>query len=61
MGNQIEELKQRREICNLANSIISSIQTALDKFANGSEVEYGYLREKLNKLNTLVENEVKNG
>jgi hypothetical protein len=55
----IEQLKERQEIVNQATGFINSIVVALVKFGQGSEVKYGYLREKLNKLNTLMEQDIK--
>jgi hypothetical protein len=54
-----EALKERQEIVNFAIELINSMVVALVKFGHGSDVEYGYMREKLDKLNTLVEQDIK--
>ena len=55
----LKELTKRQEIVNYAASMIESISIGLARYAQGSDVEYGYIREKLDKLNTVIEQDVK--
>jgi hypothetical protein len=52
-------ISDRNHIVSLAKDLIERLNIGLDKFEHGSDVEYSYIREMLDKLNVLVEMEVK--
>jgi len=49
----------RKEISSYAIELLNSLLESINKYKLGSDVEYSYIREKLDKLNTLVEQEIK--
>ena len=51
----IKELAERNEVKDYASDLLNRIMLGFTKFSKGSDVEGMYIRENLDKLNTLVE------